>query len=349
MLEPKLGCSPGRATSRRAHAASAQPGALPGAAALSTCAGCRSGWPGSACRRWGAPKPTCWPTWTRCWASCIGSPAGPGHRDGSDEPAGTAAAARCCEQHAEALFGAAPAERAVRIMVTLPSEAAHDAALVARWCSGMDIARINCAHDDAAAWIAMAAARARGRPPRRAAGAGPDGPGRAEAAHRADRPGAGGAQAQAGARRLGRVTAPARLGLRAARLAAADRRRGAASAWTPLAGALRRATASIWSMRARRKRQLARWSSAAPPARCVECERTAYLAADTRCGCDAARGDAARHRAARPAGRAGAAAPAARRHAAPACAEGLGHDALPRRRRAAARRRPRSPARCPRR
>jgi pyruvate kinase len=45
-----------------------------------------------------------------------------------------------------------------RIMVTLPSEAATDAELVARCvAAGMDIARINCAHDDPAAWAAMAA------------------------------------------------------------------------------------------------------------------------------------------------------------------------------------------------
>ena len=48
----------------------------------------------------------------------------------------------------------------MRIMVTLPSEAAHDDALVVVdwWPPGMDMARINCAHDDAADWAAMAAA-----------------------------------------------------------------------------------------------------------------------------------------------------------------------------------------------
>ncbi len=57
-----------------------------------------------------------------------------------------------------------------RIMVTLPSEAATDPGLVAAAvAAGMDIARINCAHDDPEAWAAMAAhvraaAAAAGRP-----------------------------------------------------------------------------------------------------------------------------------------------------------------------------------------
>ena len=55
------------------------------------------------------------------------------------------------------LFGAPPPERGVRIMVTLPSEAAHDETLLAGLVAGgMDIARINCAHDGAVEWVAMA-------------------------------------------------------------------------------------------------------------------------------------------------------------------------------------------------
>ena len=42
-------------------------------------------------------------------------------------------------------------------MVTLPSEAATDPDLVRRLVErGMNVARINCAHDDADAWRAMA-------------------------------------------------------------------------------------------------------------------------------------------------------------------------------------------------
>ena len=60
-------------------------------------------------------------------------------------------------RNAAALLGPAPAHRSVRIMVTLPSEAAGDPALVhALVEAGMDIARINCAHDDARSWQAMA-------------------------------------------------------------------------------------------------------------------------------------------------------------------------------------------------
>jgi pyruvate kinase len=71
---------------------------------------------------------------------------------------------------AAALFGPAPAGREGRILVTLPAEAAEDPAwLLGLARRGLDAVRINCAHDDAAAWAAMAAharaaARAVGRP-----------------------------------------------------------------------------------------------------------------------------------------------------------------------------------------
>lgn len=61
------------------------------------------------------------------------------------------------DDNAARLLGVPPRRRATRIMVTLPSEAAHDAALVARMGdAGMDIARINCAHDTVDAWARMA-------------------------------------------------------------------------------------------------------------------------------------------------------------------------------------------------
>jgi pyruvate kinase len=48
-------------------------------------------------------------------------------------------------------------ETRTRIMATLPSEAAGDPGLVSALIdAGMDCARINCAHDDAAAWTRMA-------------------------------------------------------------------------------------------------------------------------------------------------------------------------------------------------
>lgn len=54
------------------------------------------------------------------------------------------------------LFGAQRDKRRCRIMVTLPSEAASEGDFVLDLAKrGMDIARINCAHDDAEAWKAM--------------------------------------------------------------------------------------------------------------------------------------------------------------------------------------------------
>ena len=55
------------------------------------------------------------------------------------------------------LLGPEPVDRVTRIMVTLPSSAASDAAMVRELVErGMNIARINCAHDDAEAWRSMA-------------------------------------------------------------------------------------------------------------------------------------------------------------------------------------------------
>ena len=58
--------------------------------------------------------------------------------------------------HTECLLGAAAQGRGVRIMVTMPSEAAHDYDLVHNLLQqGMECMRINCAHDDATAWLRM--------------------------------------------------------------------------------------------------------------------------------------------------------------------------------------------------
>ncbi|MGD9543647.1 MAG: pyruvate kinase [Methylocystis sp.] len=66
--------------------------------------------------------------------------------------AGEDALIRACDQ----IFGDGDGRRQTRIMATLPSEAATDASLVAALIdAGMDCARINCAHDDAAAWSQM--------------------------------------------------------------------------------------------------------------------------------------------------------------------------------------------------
>jgi pyruvate kinase len=56
-----------------------------------------------------------------------------------------------------ALFGAPRRNRQTRIMVTLPSEAAWRPDFIRDLArAGMDVARINCAHDDPEAWRAMA-------------------------------------------------------------------------------------------------------------------------------------------------------------------------------------------------
>jgi len=66
--------------------------------------------------------------------------------------------------HTEALIGPAPAHRRVRIMVTMSSEAADDYALVRDLLShGMNIMRINCAHDTPESWSRMAAHLKRAR------------------------------------------------------------------------------------------------------------------------------------------------------------------------------------------
>ncbi|TJY59440.1 pyruvate kinase [Sinimarinibacterium sp. CAU 1509] len=87
----------------------------------------------------------------------------PAGASGASEPVPCAATAhrfeygeRLLQRHAEDLFGVAPEGRRTRIMVTMPSEAADDDALVLNLLrSGMDCMRINCAHDDADAWQRM--------------------------------------------------------------------------------------------------------------------------------------------------------------------------------------------------
>ena len=65
---------------------------------------------------------------------------------------------RLLAAHTEALLGSPAAGREVRIMVTVPREAADDGRLIhALLEQGMDCMRINCAHDDAAAWARMIA------------------------------------------------------------------------------------------------------------------------------------------------------------------------------------------------
>jgi pyruvate kinase len=65
---------------------------------------------------------------------------------------------RALQRHINHFFGAAQRRRRVRIMVTMPTLAAEDAAFVHTLVErGMDIARINCAHDTPEAWGRMIA------------------------------------------------------------------------------------------------------------------------------------------------------------------------------------------------
>jgi pyruvate kinase len=60
------------------------------------------------------------------------------------------------EKNTEAIWGPRPKERWVRIMVTMPSEAADDPKLIRDLLKeGMDCMRINCAHDGPKAWARM--------------------------------------------------------------------------------------------------------------------------------------------------------------------------------------------------
>jgi len=134
-----------------------------------------------------------------------------------DEPAGIQSSQKLLEQHTADLLGVPPPARSVRIMVTLPSEAAGDFGLIRRLVdSGMDIARINCAHDGPAEWKRMAvnvrrAAKALRRPvrilmdlggPKLRTGAIPPGPAVLKLRPLRDE--------------LGRVLAPGRIGIREA-------------------------------------------------------------------------------------------------------------------------------------
>jgi len=80
------------------------------------------------------------------------APAGPSQ--GIDFAAGKA----LLRANTDALLGARPPKRGVRIMVTMPSEAADDFQLVRQLVAGgMDCMRINCAHDGIDAWAGMVA------------------------------------------------------------------------------------------------------------------------------------------------------------------------------------------------
>lgn len=200
-----------------------------------------------------------------------------------EEPVGARRGPATLERNARALFGAAPEGRRVRIMVTLPSEAAADASIAAALVeAGMDVARINCAHDEAPAWEAMAshvraAALAAGRPvrilmdlggPKLRTGPIAPSPPILKIQPRRDERGA--------------VVVPARLGLRAAGSRAdvpgADACVGVDPAW--LAGLKPGDVLDVVDARAATRRLTV--ATLAPEGVVAECVKTAYLGAETR-------------------------------------------------------------------
>ncbi|MBU1666139.1 MAG: pyruvate kinase [Gammaproteobacteria bacterium] len=81
-----------------------------------------------------------------CPADAVLPRAGRGNRQGDKR----------LKQNTQQLLGREPKKRRARIMVTLPTAAAGEARFVRDLVErGMDIARINCAHDDPATWQAM--------------------------------------------------------------------------------------------------------------------------------------------------------------------------------------------------
>lgn len=89
--------------------------------------------------------------------SAIHAMLGQGFHAPSSADSGIDEGADLLRSRTEELLGPDPADRVTRIMVTLPSVAANDPVLVRELVErGMNIARINCAHDDAEAWRSMA-------------------------------------------------------------------------------------------------------------------------------------------------------------------------------------------------
>ena len=71
-------------------------------------------------------------------------------------PVGFARSREVLAARTAALLGPVARPRPTRIMVTMPTQAAHDPALVREMLvAGMDVMRVNCAHDAAAEWRAM--------------------------------------------------------------------------------------------------------------------------------------------------------------------------------------------------
>ena len=82
----------------------------------------------------------------------LGAPPAPEAEEGLSFKQGR----KLLETHTDALFGPPPGGRRVRVMVTMPSEAAEDPRLIRELLEhGMDCMRINCAHDHPEVWGRM--------------------------------------------------------------------------------------------------------------------------------------------------------------------------------------------------
>jgi pyruvate kinase len=75
---------------------------------------------------------------------------------GGPAPCDVESGTQLLDAHTNALLGPVPHERTVRVMLTMPSEAAGDYSVVRTLLdAGMDCMRINCAHDEPEAWRRM--------------------------------------------------------------------------------------------------------------------------------------------------------------------------------------------------
>jgi len=195
-----------------------------------------------------------------------------------DEPAGFRRGGALLALHAQALFGPPPKSRGVRVMVTLPSEAAHDDRLIDGLVQGgMDIARINCAHDGATEWTAMAqrvrhSAERAGRMVRVLMDLG--GP-KLRTGPVADEPAV--LKVKPSRDAFGRVVAPARLTLQARASAPAQAGPTVDAAWLESLGV----ADHVELVDARGARRRLRVGQRQDDSVVLECDHTAYLTADT--------------------------------------------------------------------
>jgi len=89
---------------------------------------------------------------------CLEALARTGESDSPEPPVDFTTGPLQLREHARRLLGPMPPSRSTRIMVTMPSEAAEDPRLLMNLLrGGMDVMRINCAHDGPAEWRRMVA------------------------------------------------------------------------------------------------------------------------------------------------------------------------------------------------